>query len=238
MVSKPSEATCILEVHDRLVGIRNPIAWVLLSRTEEVEQRAADGRVLKSSMSLSYQRLGRPARPGLFNSGEFRARFSAFGTDPVVSLTSGAVVLDLHGLEGQRIGTYLMNEIVRWAKQWPQAQVARITLQASDARSEDNHLRRNRLYEQFNIRFDYGQDTTKSAGQSLPMRAGDLTPVTAWQKNIVVREVANWGSELLEKQVLLQGELEHARRLIKERNAEIAKAQKSPVLWALIQLWR
>ncbi|TWO68077.1 hypothetical protein FN976_24380 [Caenimonas sedimenti] len=234
----------LLEVHDRMTGITSqPIAWLLVSRSEEVERRHVDGRIREASITLRFERLGY-VTPGVSKSGWFEGGLDTTDAESDVSLTSrslrtnGGVFLDLRGLEGHRIGTYLMNQIVLWAKQWPEAQVARITLQESDARHEDNRRRRNRFYEQFNIGFDYGADTAMRAGHSLPMLAKDLEPVTTWQDNIVVHQVAAWASESLDKQAHLQGELEHARRVIKERNGQILAAEKQPVRWALTRLWR
>src|SRR5690606_42007148 len=55
-----------------------------------------------------------------------------------IAWSEGGVFLDLPGLAGQRIGTYLMNEIVRWVQQWPSATVASIKLDAGQARSEEH----------------------------------------------------------------------------------------------------
>lgn len=44
------------------------------------------------------------------------------------SLTEGIVVIDPPFLNGHGLGTYLMNEIIRWAKRWPNANVNTINL--------------------------------------------------------------------------------------------------------------
>ena len=62
-----------------------------------------------------------------------------------------------------RLGIYLMNEIVGWAKQWPDTPVREVTLLASDAGDPQNRLRRNRFYEGFGLEFDF-TDKDKSAG--------------------------------------------------------------------------
>ena len=80
----------------------------------------------------------------------------------------------------------MMNEIVTWAKQWPEAEVKTITLNADDA-WPGNRQRRNRLYEQFNIAFDYDQHSDHGSGRSRSMHAGALTPVDTWTRNIVER---------------------------------------------------
>ena len=53
------------------------------------------------------------------------------------SMSKGAVFLDLPGLDGQRIGTYLMNEIVQWVQQWPETTVNSIELLAGQAHGDN-----------------------------------------------------------------------------------------------------
>ena len=78
----------LLEVRDRNEpATSDPIAWVLVSRHEAVKMHPADGRVLEASITLSYERLG--AARGL-KAGFFGGSFSAFGREPMVSLSSSS----------------------------------------------------------------------------------------------------------------------------------------------------
>lgn len=116
----------------------------------------------------------------------FSAEYSRLsGGRESLSLTRGAVMLNLAYLRGHHVGTYLQDEIVRWAKQWPGAIVTPITLSGDDALDESNKLRRNRFYEQFGIVFEY-DNGDKSSGLSMPMLAVDLKPVSpeVWRQNI------------------------------------------------------
>ena len=118
----------------------------------------------------------------------------------MVSLTSpamgsGAVFLDLPGLEGQRIGTYLFNEIVTWAQQWPDATVQGVRLEAGQSHGE-NKARRNWFYEQFGLVFDYSDPEHKS-GRSQPMLVKNLIPVDAWKQNIRERRMQEYMAERL-----------------------------------------
>ena len=88
-----------------------------------------------------------------------------------VSITGGDVILNAP--KGMRIGSLLMNEVVKWVKQWPDAKVNRITIIEGDA-SEENKDRRNRFYERFGMVFSY-RDDKKEAGRSVPMRVSQLT---------------------------------------------------------------
>lgn len=102
-----------------------------------------------------------------------------------ISLTRGSVLLSLVYLRGHYVGTYLQDEIVRWARQWPNAIVTPITLSATDADDVINKMRRNRFYEQFGIVFEY-DGTDRTSGVSMPMLAIDLKPVDphVWQSRL------------------------------------------------------
>jgi hypothetical protein len=97
------------------------------------------------------------------------------------------VTLDLPGLEGQRIGTYRMNEIVCWARQWPDADVNNIELLEGQAYGK-NTARRNRCYEKFGFTFDY-TDPEHWAGMSRAVKVRDLNAVENWKDTIAERRV-------------------------------------------------
>lgn len=56
-------------------------------------------------------------------------------------MSKGAVFLDLPGLDGQRIGTYLMNEIVQWVQQSPETTVNSIELLVGQAHGDNKAWR-------------------------------------------------------------------------------------------------
>ncbi|WP_295983322.1 hypothetical protein [uncultured Variovorax sp.] len=153
----------VLEIHDREKGKEagEPIAHLLLERVETAQIDESDGSVFEASIELRFQRIlpkFDTRRQSTYELGSFVGCYSKLYDR--VSLTSnavygdGAVFMDLSGLRGHRIGSYLFNEVVAWAKQWPDAEVKTITLNAGDA-TATNKVRRNRLYEQFKIAFDY-----------------------------------------------------------------------------------
>lgn len=88
----------------------------------------------------------------------------------------GYVMLDDIGVVGDRLGTYLMNRIVGWAQHWPDADVWPIKLDAGHAKGE-NKERRNHFYEQFGIRFDFDNPSTRECGRSHPMKVHELVQV-------------------------------------------------------------
>lgn len=77
-----------------------------------------------------------------------------------------------------------MNEVVTWARQWPNASVNPIRLFDADA-DDDNRNRRNRFYERFGFTFEY-DDKDGTTGRSQDMLASDLIPVWSWTQNITL----------------------------------------------------
>ena len=145
-----------------------------MERIEHVA-RYADGGISEVSFKIAYRVIG--ARPDdFFSRGNFLGGYSTF--DNRVSITStqvwndGGVFMDIPNMKGHRIGTYMMNEVVTWAKQWPSASVKNVKLLESDAYPE-NKARRNWFYEQFGLRFTYDQPEKRS-GISLDMLAEHL----------------------------------------------------------------
>ncbi|MDN7735265.1 MULTISPECIES: hypothetical protein [Burkholderia] len=158
-----------------------------------------------------------------------------------VSLTShtlynGAVDLTLPGLEGNGIGTYLMNVIVSWAKQFStDTMVNTITLLSVQAVG-DNKERRNIFYEQFGIVFDYNDPTTRAAGKSRDMMTSALVPREKWSSNIVEQDVAEYVRErnlackkAEERARLADEEVERLRRVLTEERIGMAKSCRKRV---------
>lgn len=162
----------------------------------------------------------------------FSGSYRAASTDgPLValtgSITGGAVFLDLPGLEGQHIGTYLMNEIVGWAMQLPDASVRPISLVDSQA-GDANRERRNRFYEQFGIEFDY-VDARRRVGQSREMLASKLTMTQAWAENITVIPMDEFLQRLLRDNTHLTSDLTLRNRALVEIRDEVRCAERRPV---------
>lgn len=119
----------------------------------------------------------------------YRESLSLNNLKEIISLTGGSVDIDNKLYRGQRIGTWMMNEIVKWAKQWPDAKVLPINIGYGQA-DEENKERRNWFYEQFGIGFDYHNDQNE-AGQSRSIKAVKLNTVDSWDKtkggNIIIQ---------------------------------------------------
>lgn len=152
-----------------------------------------------------------------------------------MSLVDGALFFDPPELCGQRIGTYLMNEIVTWAQQWPEATVRPIKLLSGQAEDE-NRTRRNRFYERFGLVFKY-QDSEQREGVSKPMPAKSLTSVTSWEANIVERDPREYLAELLHERERMMMDASQRARANQSLNETLEEARNHPVRWATRHLW-
>lgn len=217
-----------------------PIAWVLVEREEKYRYDERDGSVYEaciefSCVAIDASKACQWQRKTTF-SGSYRAAYDG----SAVSLTSssmgrGAVFMDLAGLKGHRIGTYLMNEIVLWARQWPAATVRQIELLANQAYDE-NRTRRNRFYEQFGLVFDF-QDVDHAEGISRPMSAKSLTPIDTWKANLRVLRVDEYLEHMLFENSRQHAELERCKFELKEMKNERRSAERRPLRWATQRLW-
>lgn len=228
----------IVEVRHRERPHGQPIAWLLLER-QTTCRRGSDGATEAASILISYEvidgnRAGLPPERGSFG-----GSYSAFDG---ISLTSelgsgyrGALFLDPPRLRGNRVGTYLMNQIVVWAKRWPDARVASIRLLPHQAQDE-NRDRRNRFYEQFKLTFEY-DDASRTSGHSRQMLARDLGTVETWKENIIEHNVLERLKFLLADQEHLRFHLDGRERAIREQRKVIERACAQPLRWALAELW-
>lgn len=222
----------VLEVRDRVRPNEKPIAWLLVER-EETYLHERDGSLIEARIRLSYQRIRTKFLYQESGSGHFVGGYSAYSNS--ASIAGGFVTLDLPKLENQHIGTYLMNEIVLWARQWSDAIVAPIRLLEGQAHG-NNKDRRNWFYRQFGLEFDW-VDASHKVGVSRPMPAKALTPVDKWKENLTEHLVQDYFSSLLYAEQTASSELEARDRACKDLQDSIRKAEKHPILWMLKALY-
>ncbi len=228
----------VLEVRDRRKPESEPLGWLLIEREATYERDSADGSIERASISLYYERI-MPKHEWRDHgqSGDFAGSFSRARNS--VSLSSahngrGAIFLDT--LRGHRVGTYLLNQIVIWVQQWPEASVQSIELLGNQAEKE-NKTRRNRFYERFGLEFDY-TDPEQREGRSRPMLVKDLKQVLTWKENIREHELLSY----LGEQVTM---LDDTRGLLRLRDREVEslwrerdEMRAKPLGWALRTLWQ
>lgn len=138
-------------------------------------------------------------------------------------------------LRGKGIGTFFMNEIVKWAKQWPDAEVRRISLSPVDGSSE-NKDRRNRFYEQFGLQFTYS-DPDLRGGVSKPMLVSELHPVDALKGHIQILTVSDFIGTLLRETEALRREVADQSSRVVRIQGLVDDATKKPLRWAARLLW-
>lgn len=224
----------VLEIRDKERRQGEPLAWLLVERTETYRCAGTEDTPERASIQLSYERIKTSGLSDGRDYGEFCGGYSR--QTNTVSLTSatmsrGTVFLDGTGLQGQRIGTYLMNEIVQWAKQWPEATVEPIQLLPQQAWDE-NKARRNRFYERFGLVFDY-TDSQHTAGASRPMPVSALNPVNTWKQNITETALLDFLGEVLWRQRRASEDSEALKQQRAYLLRELHRAESRPLRWAL-----
>lgn len=228
----------VLEVRDKDRPEAEALGWVLVEREETYRRDSNNRSVYEASIRLSYQRITakfshRDGGKGWFD-GSYSHNFNAVSLTSS-SMSGGAVSLDLPGLDGQRVGTYLMNEIVQWVRQWPEATVNSVKLLAGQAHF-DNKARRNWFYEQFGLVFDYA-DLESREGRSRPMLAGALSTVETWRQNIVEHQMLDYLAAVLYAEEHATSELKARERACDRLIAKQRSAEARPLRWALKQLY-
>ncbi|MCE8005290.1 hypothetical protein [Billgrantia ethanolica] len=211
--------------------------FLLVERTEKAERY--EGKVCEASISLTYQVIHEDPTLHHVEGGEFSACYHRdWGSnEELVRLSStsvhegGYVVVDPSWLAGHKLGTYLQNEIIAWAQQWPEAEVCQIKLLAGQA-SADNRKRRNRFYEQFGIRFDY-ETSEHEAGVSQPMKVRELNTVDRWQQNIQEIPLERFLAKALGQIRDQRWELKAREKNLQEIRRDWEFAVSRPVRWTL-----
>lgn len=209
------------------------VDWILVERKEEVEKDPRTNEICRATICIFYWELG--GGPDSDSpDGEFTGFYDqGFGGVSITSssLSSGGyVVVDPPRLRGGRLGTYLMNEIVSWAKQWPDTPVCEVTLRSGDAIDLHSRLRRNRFYEGFGLEFDYS-DTDKSTGVLRPMLARSLNEVTTWTQTITEYHLLDYLRTAFSAAEDAAITARMQVRTVEELCAELASAERRPIRW-------
>jgi len=219
----------------------DPIASIIVERTEELEYFEDRKTISCARLRLSYELITTRENYHRQSSGEFCGSYSVgFEGKGRVSITSpslstGAVYMDLPGLKGRRIGTYLMDQIVAWVKKWPNANLCSIGLSEGQA-DEENRERRNRFYEQFGIEFNYTDDSRRT-GRSKPMTAGQLIRSDRWMSRIKVINLRDYISQQLTSIEIQNSEMARVQRVKSHYMKEYEEACKTPVKFLFQQWW-
>lgn len=230
----------VLEIRPRNESKNNaPIAWLLVERHIGF-RHDSQGVLLEASICVSCQpittRYSRDERRKSHFHGGYTSTLNGMVSLTAKSMTIGGyVVLENANLQGNRIGTFLMNEIVQWVQQWPDATVRTVSLLAGQAHG-DNKERRNRFYEQLGLEFDY-DDSEHKHGCSRPIVAKQLKRVETWKENITVHSMSDYLANILHEKERDSMELMQRNRAVKDLINEQRAAEAKPIRWALRTLY-
>ncbi|MDN5925278.1 MAG: hypothetical protein L0H70_09800 [Xanthomonadales bacterium] len=123
---KPPEIL-LLAIRARDADPDSPVkAWVFVRRVENYTYDDGTKNVRTASIELTYQAMNGLGHSRTFVGGSFGGSYDRyFGRISLTgcNATSRGGVLVPGSLRGLRLGTYLMNAVVGWAKQWPVATV-------------------------------------------------------------------------------------------------------------------
>lgn len=208
----------------------------LLIEPQEIRKLGVDGEVEEAHLCIRYRVIEAAVSGEREQTYEFPACYDrSCGEGGRICLTGsslfeGAVFLEPDSLKGNRIGSFIMNEIVQWATSWPDAEINQVKLFAHQGHGNDK-LRRNRFYEQFGIRFDY-TDNTHAEGIARPMQARSLTPWPQLPDNLSVMRLEEFLDEQEECLFKTQLDAGSQQRLIESFQSEITHAFDHPVWFA------
>lgn len=156
--------------------------------------------------------------------------FDAYYKPSGASLTGGAVFVDPAIYRGKKIGSYFLNVVIRWLQKFDDVPLNTIELVAHQA-TDENKARRNRLYEQFGITFNYDKDGL--AGLSNPISTHQLNTTDRWQQSILVLE----SDELIDTLLKLYVDSNDVIESLRNTENEINRARLMPIRWCFYWLY-
>ncbi|QIZ46810.1 GNAT family N-acetyltransferase [Dickeya zeae] len=212
----------ILHIYER----DNPDKYWKSFLVETIYKNKKIGNEHNDLITLYFRCIGEKQGPELC----FRAIHTILKNDnnvivsETISLTCGSLGIWHNDYKGNRLGRWLFNEIVTWAKQWPNADVNSIRLGPTDA-TEDNLKRRNKMYRGAGLKFDYDDDE-KRTGRSRIMKASKLTALSSWKKenggNIEAQNIDDYINDLIKENESLKCEMESKKLRINSLNQKLS----------------
>lgn len=123
--------------------------WLLHVNPRERRIIAGDGQITESKLFLRYAVVSEFREAGPVPYSYFDASYNAYQNS--VSLVASVLFLDPDYLRGHGIGSCLMNRIIDWAGEWPDATISPIDIFDPDP---DIVARRRNFYGRFGLEFD------------------------------------------------------------------------------------
>jgi hypothetical protein len=220
-----------------VLKVRRSVAYpcretIFVVYREEVITDFACGTLKRRDLRFRYREIGL-SQHFWHDGGTFEAHyepsFRGRACDDRISLTGGGVMIPLNDHRGIHLGTYFMNQVVAWARQWPDVMVKPIHVSPVDG-SEENRERRNRFYEQFGLVFRYS-DAEHCGGVSIPIPAGLLNLTGAWRGNITECPLEGYLGAALRENERLTMDLQNARGSSAQWMDDFQRAKAHPLIW-------
>lgn len=230
----------------QLTDAQDLIIWMLFTEERKItcSERSGASKVCSDELNIKLQALGSFQKnfdKEAKNVMEMRGRaFSA--PDGTVNFSNGYIVVEDPWKE-MRIGTFMMNYLVAWAKtHYPDYQPVGISLSSNQA-GKDYKERRNRFYDRFKFRFIWDDTECKEGNLDPEMRVSDLHTTDKWEERIKVFSVEEGMkgifSESRQHRLDLRDAQHRMESAINARNraeADAAQNRAERTRWALFGL--
>lgn len=141
-----------------------------------------------------------------------------------IQITNGEVMVKSVELRGQKIGSYIFNEIVSWVKQNgnEEASVSSLRLSRVDAEDPINKIRRDQLYRKFGLDLTFVNDTKESEGRASVQKISELKVFdrSEWP-NIRIDSNLNGIREIQQKLYESEQALSSARKIARNHKRDL-----------------
>jgi len=169
----------------KLTDTKGIVSWVLFSEIRKIVRSDSNEGLYTDQIDIQLQVLGsfEQRATGGAVAMEMRGRAASGVTIGTVNFSDGYIVVEPPWM-GLRIGTYMMNHLVAWAKEnYPDSMPVGIRLGINQA-GTDNKERRNRFYAIFGFKFKWDDEERREAHLDSELRIYDLDTTEKWKERI------------------------------------------------------
>lgn len=142
--------------------------WLVYLQPEETRTSDVNGHLSGATLRVYCWIISRPNqvhRPT--RACYFDASFNAW--DNLAAVVDSVLFLDPDDLRGLGLGSVMMNQIIEWVREWPDAQIKHIDI----GKKKDVAERRQRFYGRFGLKFSQNC-STEASPRLLPMMVKEL----------------------------------------------------------------
>jgi GNAT superfamily N-acetyltransferase len=169
----------------KLTDTKGIVSWMLFSETRMIVRSGSNDGLYTDQIDIQLQVMGsfEQRATGGAVAMEMRGRAGSGITIGTVNFSDGYIVVEPPWM-GLRIGTYMMNHLVAWAKEnYPDSLPVGIRLGINQAGAE-NKERRNRFYAIFGFKFKWDDDEQREGHLDSELRIYDLDTTEKWEERI------------------------------------------------------